>query len=266
MTARHVIEGTTRITNKITVRLNDRSGNWIDKIYDRSEWFFHADENIDVAVCPTNLRKSDYSILHCPTDGNILNKSVLNYYNIGIGDEVNVAGLFRHDLSPSRNIPVIRTGTIAAMPHGRIRTTHGYQESFLIEIRSIEGLSGSPVSVGIPPLRDVRLPTGPIPHLFGAAPDYVPPNRGESAPYLVGMMLGAFEVSRPSDSMQFVSDSSSSTETQPPPSGYSINTGLAAVLPTESIIEAVEQPEVKAARKEMVDLYTDERPLGPTAD
>lgn len=71
---------------------------------------------------------------------------------IGPGDELFLPGLFSPHKEESRNIPIIRTGTIAAMNEepvpvelpGKIKVL---MDAYLAECRSIGGLSGSPVFV-----------------------------------------------------------------------------------------------------------------------
>lgn len=66
--------------------------------------------------------------------------------NISIGDETYTVGLY--SLVPGRddNVPVIRVGNIAMMPGEPIKCADGIErELYLIEMRSIADLSGSPV-------------------------------------------------------------------------------------------------------------------------
>ncbi|MFA6561799.1 MAG: hypothetical protein WCV00_07800 [Verrucomicrobiia bacterium] len=68
---------------------------------------------------------------------------------MGIGDEVCIVGLFSYHKGTSKNHPILRTGNIAMMPDEPIQTSEGPMEAYLIEARSIGGLSGSPVFVRI---------------------------------------------------------------------------------------------------------------------
>jgi len=69
--------------------------------------------------------------------------------DIGLGDETFAIGLFRSHYGQQRNMPVIRVGNIAAMPEEPIAAKYGkdFIEGYLVEMRSIAGLSGSPVFV-----------------------------------------------------------------------------------------------------------------------
>jgi hypothetical protein len=47
-----------------------------------------------------------------------------------------------------RNIPIVRIGNVASMPHEPVATKNrGAIEAYLVEARSVGGLSGSPVLV-----------------------------------------------------------------------------------------------------------------------
>lgn len=66
--------------------------------------------------------------------------------NISIGDETCTVGLYSLVPGKNDNVPVMRVGNIAMMPGELIRCVDGIErELYLIEMRSIAGLSGSPV-------------------------------------------------------------------------------------------------------------------------
>ena len=66
---------------------------------------------------------------------------------IGAGDEVFMAGLFTKHSGTSKNMPIVRMGNVAMMPRDAVETKYGDMETYLIEARSIGGMSGSPVFV-----------------------------------------------------------------------------------------------------------------------
>lgn len=66
---------------------------------------------------------------------------------VGVGDEVFITGLFTEAPGTSRNMPIVRHGNLAMIPDGQIQTEMGYADVYLVEARSIGGLSGSPVFV-----------------------------------------------------------------------------------------------------------------------
>ena len=73
-------------------------------------------------------------------------------HRIGIGDQVFMLGLFADHDGSSRNLPVARFGSIAAMPNPLIPVATGPDDlykrpAFLNDMRSRQGFSGSPVWV-----------------------------------------------------------------------------------------------------------------------
>jgi hypothetical protein len=117
------------------------------------KWWYHPDEipgqkkqvdsavtifpagelpHIDVAPIP----------LFMFADSEIIKES-----DLGIGDEVFITGLFTGVVETSKNIPIVRTGNVAMMPDEKIPFGDHLIEAYLIESRSIGGLSGSPVFI-----------------------------------------------------------------------------------------------------------------------
>ena len=66
---------------------------------------------------------------------------------IGLGDDIFVTGLFTARTGNNRNIPIVRTGIISSMPDEPIRDGEFECNAYLAELRSIGGISGSPVFV-----------------------------------------------------------------------------------------------------------------------
>jgi len=65
-----------------------------------------------------------------------------------VGDEVFLAGLFTEVKETTKNIPIVRIGNLAMMPGEKIPFKDGRLiEAYLVESRSIGGLSGSPVFI-----------------------------------------------------------------------------------------------------------------------
>jgi hypothetical protein len=113
----------------------------------------------------------------------LADSQVLKSRGIGIGDELFAVGLFVQRAGSTRNIPIVRTGVIAAMPskdepffrHG------GEYHAYLAEMRSIGGLSGSPVFVFLNRIRtvDAGIPEG---HDYGM--------------FLLGLIRGHWDLER----------------------------------------------------------------------
>jgi hypothetical protein len=88
---------------------------------------------------------------YCPTTMFVTNP-LIGHDGFGIGDEVFLVGLFRLHPGSAQNLPIVRTGNIVGMPSEpipavRIGEYFGPMEGYLIESRSLGGLSGSPVYV-----------------------------------------------------------------------------------------------------------------------
>ena len=64
-----------------------------------------------------------------------------------VGDEVATVGLYTSHHGHTKNIPVVRVGHISMLPDEPVMSTRGYVEAYLVEVRSIVGLSGSPVYI-----------------------------------------------------------------------------------------------------------------------
>ena len=135
--------------------------NTTDKKYDvivtsRDNWKRHPDGD-DIAVCPIRIAPENMDAT-CFTKEVIADETFLKDYSIGIGDDVFMIGRFRVHAGREKNLPVIRFGIIAAMNEEGIynEATQVYQESYLVEMRSISGFSGSPVFVYVNPYSSPR--------------------------------------------------------------------------------------------------------------
>lgn len=151
VTALHVINGiedVRRSDKRIFLRVNTHDGGFDHVEIPSDEWIRpdHSDGIIDAAVCrfPHNNRdRFDYMFLD---DEMIASRATLLAEDIGIGNEVFSAGLFIMHTNTKQNEPIVRSGTIAAIPE-TISSKSGPQFAYLVESRSIGGLSGSPVFV-----------------------------------------------------------------------------------------------------------------------
>jgi hypothetical protein len=150
VTARHNLEeiqAAKGSTGVIYIRANQREGgtSWLPTRL--SDWVLPTAENIDLALYPISTGELD--VLYYPVDS-FATDEVIRRENIGIGDDLFIPGLFKPHGGTPRNIPVVRTGTIAAMPEEEVwvRWNNGQRiEVYLIDTRSLRGLSGSPVFV-----------------------------------------------------------------------------------------------------------------------
>jgi hypothetical protein len=100
--------------------------------------------HVDVACTCVNLAADhDHSpILQARWDESGSSEDVIQ---TSIGNELFIPGLFWPHHGLSKNVPIIRTGSVAAMPGEPIQTKRGPTIGYLIECRSIGGVAGSPV-------------------------------------------------------------------------------------------------------------------------
>jgi hypothetical protein len=125
----------------------------------------------------------------------------------------------------------------------KVFTKHcNYTDAYLIEARSIGGLSGSPVFITIPRRH-------PIP----VSKDQVGLVETGETTYLLGLVHGHFDIENLNEDA--VSDIDN---------GRGINTGIGVVIPVEKILETIYQPELVEMRKKAAEEYRSKH--GATAD
>jgi len=127
--------------------VNKRGGGITTMVPLSTHWLTHpTDKTADVAVLPLELNP-DADIKCISLMDNFVRPFDFNSQNVGVGDEVFITGLFTQAPGQSRLMPIVRHGNIAMLPTEQIQTELGYADVYLVEARSIGGLSGSPVFV-----------------------------------------------------------------------------------------------------------------------
>ena len=151
VTAKHVIDEINKnaISSNIGIRLNSKTEGTIEVEAPIDKWAFHPnDTNVDVAVLPYATPPTKDDFISIPTWDMAVTNVIIEKEKIGVGDEVFLTGLFRSHFGRKKNLPIIRIGNIAMMPEEPIETRDfGLMIAYLIEARSIGGISGSPVFV-----------------------------------------------------------------------------------------------------------------------
>jgi hypothetical protein len=142
----------------------------------------------------------------------------------GVGDEIVVIGLFRNHYGRAKNIPLVRVGSLAALPDEPVKTRWGYIDAYLVELHSIGGLSGSPVYIHHPPFRIAQ--DGKPQVITGARLN------------LLGVMQGHFDVPNLREDSVVEDDDADGN----------INTGVGVVVPAHKILETLNHPDLKAER------------------
>jgi hypothetical protein len=155
VTAGHVIERTKSRDwsddGIVYLYLNSKSGTRFKTIRcETKHWYFHpTDRAVDVAVLPFKLLPElDHTVVESEDPIEVLSNP--RRWRIDIGTDVFITGLFLRHKGKRRNIPILRTGTIAALPEEPV-TLVGVDgeereiKAYLVETHSVGGLSGSPV-------------------------------------------------------------------------------------------------------------------------
>lgn len=220
VTARHVIDGIRKKgILKVFLRMNRKTGDalWLES--DIASWFFHpTDSSIDVAVVRCGI-PDEFDHLVIPTTLGAT-EEILRRNEVGLGDEVFITGLFRHFCGNRKNIPIVRVGNLACLIEEKIQTKDfGDIDAYLIEARSIGGLSGSPVFLNLGVVRRVG---GQIKH-----------SEGGPMIILFGLIHGHFDVG--SSAIDNPDDGKADAITP-----ERVNTGIAIVVPFQRIDEVLD--------------------------
>jgi hypothetical protein len=190
-------------------------------------WIFHEDPNVDVAVLDWQL-PSTVDVWAFPLK-EAVTPALIAREGIGLGDDVFVVGLFSRRAGQARNIPIIRVGNIAAMPEEPIETGTGLQETYLVELLSIGGLSGSPVFTYLGGIRR-EFPIGGEITLTTRA----------GAIHLLGLIHGHWNLAS-EERVDAVRDALDG--------GERVNMGIAIVVPIARLLEILDYPEARTARE-----------------
>jgi len=141
---------------------------------------------------------------------------------IGLGDELAIVGLFAKRVGSDRNLPIVRSGVIAATPSEPLvngLTAAPMEGCYLAELRSIGGLSGSPVYVVLPYGRTLW--------------SDLPSIRHESTLALLGLVHGHWDISK----REFLAVDWDDDEP--------LNTGIGVIVPMTDALSLIDQePEV----------------------
>jgi hypothetical protein len=240
VTAKHTLDKIRdRGGYKVWLRMNIAGGRaeWIETAH--QDWVVHpTDANVDVAVLRFPL-EDRYDHLAWPL-WVIADQRRMELEGIGIGDEVFFTGLFSRRAGEERNIPIVRVGNIAAMPEEKILSGHWCMDAYLVESRSIGGLSGSPafVHLGVARLINGEVRTFP-------SPIY----------YLMGLVHGHWD--SPHSVLEPTEDDFRMNDEK-------VNMGIAIVVPASKIVEVIDHPSLAHLDEEATRRWREEN--GPTWD
>lgn len=194
-----------------------------------NRWWFHpTDESADVAVAQVWPHRTADIISVSITQ--LATPELLAELDIGIGDQVYSTGLFTPAPGTARNVPILRYGNIAMMPGEQIQTDLGFADVYLIEARSLGGVSGAPVFVR--PTIDFR-----IADRKGQGRDAFAAGLGFA---LLGVMHGHWDIKESEMNKAFFDHDRR----------RGVNMGIAIVTPAIKIIETINQTELLEMRRE----------------
>lgn len=226
VTAKHVAE---KIEDgPFIVGLNDPTGRATTlRGGDELQWWYHPTErdHVDVAVTPFNAPPD---MIDIKTVKNVMfaTKQEIAKYFIGVGDEVSIIGLFTRFHGAASYSPIVRIGNIAMMSNDPLPTKDfGPMEAYLVESRSIGGLSGSPVFVRHTVFNRSKDQHGDMLTMFGVG-----------SFHFLGLMHGHWDLP-----LDFVN-----TE-----KAEAVNLGVSIVVPAYKILEVLNQSELMDMRKTM---------------
>jgi hypothetical protein len=172
---------------------------------------------------------------------------LLGNLGIGLGDDIYLSGRYINHEGKQRNIPTVRFGTIAMMNYEKIINPRDYpQESFLAEVRTIGGYSGSPVHVILPNDR------------WCEHPDYKHLSDQAHLQWLLGIEWCNIPLTA-----EPIYYRSKGKVHQHSKYFARMNTGMSGVIPAWKILDILRLPDLKKMRKEADEKLADQKATSP---
>jgi hypothetical protein len=238
VTARHSLKEIEKLGGEVCLRINTTDGG-AQIIIPRAEWFYPDSDSSDAAVLPWRLLVTQGLHFKCVEYNSFATFTYpgMPGRGVGVGDDLLITGLFSMHYGSQRNYPIARAGILAALPDEPLvdEKTGGSYDAYLAEVRSIGGLSGSPVFiVHRPPNQRIEVP-GTLTGFFG--PKYETVVAAPSAFYLLGLMRSHWII-----------------DTGPLKPLYKelpeLNMGIAVVTPIKEVTQVLESEKLKELRLE----------------
>jgi len=245
VTAKHIIDrfSGSSIDANVYLRVNARNPKVFRHIpIPLAAWEFDDDARIDVAVASLPdyfFDNFDHHYIPVEMFGDSERPEL-----VSPGGDLFFPGLFSQRHGDEANIPIMRTGTVAAMPGEAIRTEPWsiLPSAYLIDTRSIGGMSGSPVFSCAPYPRFARTPTNPTVYA------------------LLGIVHGHYV--EPFGSQDAIEEVEGDSGKSP-----SINAGIAIVVPISCVREVLEKPVLVEQRERLRQQWFEEKKKDlPVAD
>lgn len=240
VTAHHVVARMR--SDNFSVRINRLAGQASTITLDRRHAVLHSDERNDIALFSIDLDFTVYNATSYEISREKIEKERADQGNIFPGDSVCTIGLYTRHHGLVRNTPIVRVGNIAAMPNEPVLGPAGDVDAYLIELRTILGLSGSPVFVQ--PAAIQKKASGLISFFTGFPA------------FLLGVLVGYHRIESVEDQIRvprFPPEDGSEDHVAPEKfSPDELNTGFGVVIPIERVLEMLESNVAKQAMNEAV--------------
>jgi hypothetical protein len=257
VTCRHVARPTRdgkRNKHKLWVRMNRKSGPPRIEETIRDNWICHQHSAIDVCIYPFPVLQWDHdddldvSTLRGPST--ILTEDRYREFGLSLGDEVFIVGAFIGQVGERKNIPVVRVANIASMPDEPLWAGSPSGPAFLIETRSMGGISGSPVFLE-PQARGLRM--------LGNWGLPIDQQGNVVSPYLVfAMMQGMHSGQYAND---FVADDDIEKIV---PKDADFNAGIGIAIPISQVMEVINREDMRKARRATIEAKRKDSGYKPT--
>jgi hypothetical protein len=230
--------------NEPVARFNKRGDGFSILPLGSDAWVYHKDRD-DVAIAPIEFDSTQFDYVVIKHTYLITEDQAKTFRLVGVGDEAFFIGRHIGLSGKRRNTPAVRYGAISMMDAEPIlQTKRGrYQESLVVEARSLGGYSGSPVYAYTSSF------VGPLKPLFNA------PNPPEYEPYdfavmptfqavlcLLGIDWGHMQYP---NAVQGPGLNFSPAEQE-----LALNSGMLLVVPAWKITDILMSTEIVALRKE----------------
>jgi hypothetical protein len=204
---------------------------------DADDWIPHPDGD-DLAIKPLGfLPARGWAYVDA---GLILTDLQVITWQIGPGDDCLMVGRFIAGDGQQRTQPVVRFGNLSALPEAVYQPLRGFDQwSFLVEMRSLSGFSGSPVFLYF-------VKPGVMSMLIPARPDTVIGERSiMDKRWLLGVDWGHLPTT------EDILDKNR----KPLPDGWklSVNSGMACVVPAWKLRDILQMEELVSSRKQQED-------------
>jgi hypothetical protein len=239
ITARHNIKRASESGDALVLRMNTADGGVETANIVNLTWHYPDNPASDVAVSSAlgDLREHGFAWRTIPW-AMFADQDVIASNSIGVGDELLSTGLFVHHYGKRKNVPIVRSGIIAAMPGEPLTDEDTGDEyvGYLAEIRSIGGLSGSPVFVRLGVGRAIEKTI----------------SLGTIQVFLLGLVRGHWRRG------QFHAADWGESESD------NLNSGIAIVTPITEAMEVIQREDFVAHRKEQEKRHLREH--APTKD